>query len=49
MWLIGVSLDMKSHVVKEVMSSNNTQVYPCTMLASGGGEPRGIVVAGMDP
>ena len=48
-WLIGVSLDMKSYVVKEVTSSNHTSSYPCPMLTSCCTTPRGIVVAGMDP
>ena len=48
-WLIGVSLDMKLHVVKEVTSSNHTWDYMSPMLVGGCGAPRGIVVAGKDP
>ena len=42
-WLIGDSLDTKLYVVKEVTSSNHTCAYPCPILASCCGEPRGIV------
>ena len=33
----------------EVTSSNPTRVYVCRVSCKGCGEPRGIVVAGMDP
>ena len=42
-WFIGDLLDVKSHVVKEVTSSNHTQDYSCPMLVGCCGAPRGIV------